>query len=94
MIQTNAKPIVKLDIDALSYGPYGIGRVDGKAVMVPHTAPGDQIEARITESKERYAIGEIVRLLRPSSARQSPPLPLRRRLRRLLLAASNVRSAA
>ena len=75
MTQSNAKPLVKLDIDALSYGPYGVGRVDGKAVMVPHTAPGDQIEARITESKERYAIGEIVRLLRPSSARQSPPCP-------------------
>ena len=47
MTQTNAKPIVKLEIDALSYGPYGIGRIDGKAVMVPHTAPGDQIEARL-----------------------------------------------
>ena len=75
MTQSNAKPLVKLDIDALSYGPYGVGRVDGKAVMVPHTAPGDQIEARITESKQRYAIGEIVRLLRPSSARQNPPCP-------------------
>ena len=75
MTQPNAKPIVKLEINALSYGPHGIGRVDGKAVMVPHTAPGDQIEARIIESKERYAIGKIVRLLHPSGARQSPPCP-------------------
>lgn len=75
MTQTNAKPIVKLEIDTLSYGPYGIGRIDGKAVMVPRTAPGDQIEARISDSKDRYAIGEIVRLLQPSSSRQAPPCP-------------------
>jgi len=39
MTQTNAKSTATLEIDALSYGPYGIGRLDGKATMVPHTAP-------------------------------------------------------
>ena len=43
MVQTNAKNELTLDIDALSYGPYGIGRHDGKAVMVPKTAPGDTV---------------------------------------------------
>ena len=63
MTQTNAKSTATLEIDALSYGPYGIGRLDGKAIMVPYTAPGDTVEVRITEEKERYAVGEATRVL-------------------------------
>ena len=73
MIQTNAKNELTLDIDTLSYGPYGIGRHQGKAVMIAKTAPGDTVSARIVEAKERYSIGEIVRVLKPSSLRQEPP---------------------
>ena len=75
MTQTNAKSTATLEIDALSYGPYGIGRLDGKAVMVPYTAPGDTVEVRITEEKERYAVGEATRVLAPSLLRQTPPCP-------------------
>ncbi len=75
MTQTNAKSTATLEIDALSYGPYGIGRLDGKATMVPHTAPGDTVEVRITEEKERYDIGEAIRVLAPSRLRQAPPCP-------------------
>ncbi|HVO94346.1 MAG TPA: 23S rRNA (uracil(1939)-C(5))-methyltransferase RlmD, partial [Terriglobales bacterium] len=75
MPQTNPKPTVKLDIDALSYGPYGIGRADGKVVMVLHTAPGDRIEAHIVEAKARYSLGEIVRIIAPSPLRKTPPCP-------------------
>lgn len=73
MKQTNAKEPITLDIDALSYGAYGIGRFDGRAIMVPHTAPGDRIEARLVESKERYAIAEATAIIAPSSLRQPPP---------------------
>lgn len=70
---TAKNPILK--IDALTYGPYGIGRLDGKAIMVPHTAPGDTIEARIVEAKERYSLGESVRILERSPLRRTPPCP-------------------
>jgi 23S rRNA (uracil1939-C5)-methyltransferase len=75
MIQTNAKNELTLDIDTLSYGPYGIGRYQGKAVMIPNTAPGDTVAARIVEAKERYSVGETVRILKASSLRQDPPCP-------------------
>ncbi|HEX6175705.1 MAG TPA: 23S rRNA (uracil(1939)-C(5))-methyltransferase RlmD, partial [Candidatus Binatia bacterium] len=75
MIQTNAKNELTLDIDTLSYGPYGIGRHQGKAVMIAKAAPGDTVAARIVEAKERYSIGEIVRVLKRSSQRQEPPCP-------------------
>ena len=75
MPQHDIHDAVTLDIDRLSYGPYGIGRHSGKAVMIPHTAPGDQIAARIVESKQRYAVGEVTRLISPSPLRQTPPCP-------------------
>jgi 23S rRNA (uracil1939-C5)-methyltransferase len=75
MTHTNLKNELTLEIDSLSYGPYGIGRVEGKAVMIPNTAPGDRVAAHIIESQERYAVGELVRLLRPAPARQPPHCP-------------------
>jgi 23S rRNA (uracil1939-C5)-methyltransferase len=75
MSQPNAKNEVTLDIDALSYGPYGIGRVDGRVLMVPHTAPGDKIVARVIEAKERFSIGEAVRMISASAARRTAPCP-------------------
>lgn len=75
MSQPNAKSAVKLEIDRLSYGPYGIGRVDGRVVMVPHTAPGDTIMAHVVEEKERFSIGEVVRIVAASPARRTPPCP-------------------
>ena len=73
--QTNLKDEVTLAIDTLSYGPCGIGRLDGKAVMVPNTAPGDQVMARIIESQDRYSMAELIRVLTPAQIRQPPPCP-------------------
>ncbi|MGE5307342.1 MAG: 23S rRNA (uracil(1939)-C(5))-methyltransferase RlmD [Alphaproteobacteria bacterium] len=75
MTQTNAKSEVTLEIDALSYGPYGIGRLNGKAVLIPATAPGDTVAARILESKERYSVAEVLCIMMPSPQRQTPPCP-------------------
>jgi 23S rRNA (uracil1939-C5)-methyltransferase len=75
MLQPNAKNEVTLEIDTLSYGFYGIGRVNGRVLMVPHTAPGDTVVARVVEEKERFSIGEIVRIVSPSEARRTPPCP-------------------
>src|SRR5947207_13389157 len=69
------KCTASLDLAAPSYGPYGIGRLDGTATMIPHTASGDTVEVRIVESKERYDIGEAIRVLAPSRLRQAPPCP-------------------
>ncbi len=64
-----------LKIDSLTYGPYGIGRKDGRAILVPLTAPGDEAEIRILEEKSNYSVGESIRLIQPSPLRQDPPCP-------------------
>lgn len=73
MASTESTKIVK--IDSLAYGPYGIGRKEGQVLLVPLTAPGDEVEVRIAEEKNNYAIGELLHLLKPSPMRRSPPCP-------------------
>lgn len=75
MTQPNPKTEVTLEINRLSYGPYGIGRVEGRVLMVPHSAPGDTVVARVVEERERFSIGQLVRVLKPSPQRRTPPCP-------------------
>lgn len=75
MEQTNAKNDFTLEIKSLAYGRYGIGRIEQQVLMVPGTAPGDIISARVTDAKDNYAFGEMVRLIEPSPLRQTPPCP-------------------
>lgn len=75
MIQTNLKNELTLAIDSLSNGPYGIGHLEGKTILIPVTAPGDTVAARVLEDKERYSVAEVARLIHASPVRQVPPCP-------------------
>jgi 23S rRNA (uracil1939-C5)-methyltransferase len=75
MSQPNAKQEVTLEIESLSYGPYGVARLDGQVVLIPGTAPGDKVAARIVETKSHYAIAEITQVIHPSRNRRLPPCP-------------------
>lgn len=43
---------VTLDITDLAFGGEGVGRIDDFVVFVPFTAPGDQVEVKLTEVKK------------------------------------------
>ena len=64
-----------LKIERLSYGPTGIGRLDGKVVFVPGTVPGDTVEVVIEEDKKAYAVARLVSVERPSAQRRQAPCP-------------------
>ncbi len=68
---------IPLTIDRLSYGPAGIGRVNGKdggkVVFVPQTAPGDRVDVILTEEKKRYAHGQLIAVRQPAPTRRMPP---------------------
>ena len=73
MDQINSKNEFPLEIQTLCYGPYGIGRLQGRVIMILNTAPGDKVRARISQAKQNHAVGEMVELLRPSAERREPP---------------------
>jgi 23S rRNA (uracil1939-C5)-methyltransferase len=63
-------------VEHLTTGGAGILRLDGQAVFVEYTAPGDLISGRITEVHRTWARGELVEVLEPSADRRIPVCPL------------------
>ena len=69
----NLGDIHNLTIEKIVYGGEGLGRVDGQAVFVPFTAPGDQLRVRITHLERNFARGVVEEILAPSPARRAAP---------------------
>ncbi|MBU0928180.1 MAG: TRAM domain-containing protein [Spirochaetes bacterium] len=66
---------LRIAIERIVPGGDGMGRVDGQAVFVPFSAPGDLLEARLVERKAGYARAEIVAILEPGPGRAEPSCP-------------------
>ena len=60
-----------LEIEKMVYGGRGIGRVDGKIVFVPFTAPGDRVRVEVVRERKDYL--EAV----PKTVEQESPLRVR-----------------
>lgn len=61
-----------MTIDRIAAGGDGVGRVDGLAVFVPRTAPGDVVQvAYVTHA--RHGRGRVLQVITPSPARIEPP---------------------
>ncbi len=67
-----SQQIISLKIDKLSFGGDGIGRYQNFVIFVPFSAPGDELEVQITESKRTFAKANILKILKPSPHRVSP----------------------
>jgi len=58
-----------VEITDLAYGGKGVGRIDGKVVFVPFTAPGDVAEVEVIEDKKGFYEGRLVTVVTPSPHR-------------------------
>lgn len=60
---------VEIEIEKIVFGGEGIGRVDGFAIFVPMSVPGDRLEIEIISLKKTYGRGLITRIIEPSKDR-------------------------
>ncbi|HWP70177.1 MAG TPA: hypothetical protein VNM36_03710 [Gemmatimonadaceae bacterium] len=58
-------------VDSIAAGGDGVGRLDGLAVFIPRTAPGELVEASVRQ-RGRMARGRLLRVLEPSPDRVAP----------------------
>lgn len=63
---------ITLKIEGAAFKGKGIGKVDGLAVFVPGTMPGDEVRARIINRKKKYKEGKLLEVLSPSPDRITP----------------------
>ena len=64
-----------VEIEKPVYGGACLARIEGKAVFVPLTLPGEQARVRITQSKPGYATAEADEIVRAAPERIVPACP-------------------
>jgi 23S rRNA (uracil1939-C5)-methyltransferase len=64
-----------VEIEKPVYGGAFLARLEGKAVFVPLTLPGEQARVRITENKPGYATAEVEEIVRAAPERVVPACP-------------------
>lgn len=68
--------MIPLEIDNLASDGSGVGRFEGQAVFVPHSAVGDALRVRVVKPAKRYAWGRIEQVLTPAPTRIEPDCPV------------------
>lgn len=63
---------VELDIESAAFKGKGLAKVDGLAVFVPNTAPGDKVKARIIKKKKSYREAKLLEVLEEGKHRIEP----------------------
>ncbi len=62
-------------IHDIAFGGEGVGRFGEFVIFVPFVAPGEEVEAEVTEVKKRFARAKLVKVLQPSPHRVQPLCP-------------------
>jgi 23S rRNA (uracil1939-C5)-methyltransferase len=70
---TNGEQQIQVEIDDMTLGPYGVGRVQGKAILVANSAPGDVLRISITSQHRDYSVARLDTIVRPGPSRRSTP---------------------
>lgn len=63
---------VTLTIEGAAFKGKGIGKVNGMAVFVSRTMPGDVVRTRIIKRKKNYREGKLLEIINPSPDRIEP----------------------
>jgi 23S rRNA (uracil1939-C5)-methyltransferase len=64
--------LLELTIDSLSYGGKGVARHEGFVIFVPHTLPGQRVEAQVVKRRKGFAEARMVDILEPSPDSAEP----------------------
>ena len=71
----NPGETVQLPIHDVAFGGKGVGRLGGLAVFVPFVIAGEQVTARLTRRKKKFAEAELLSVDQPSPDRVEPACP-------------------
>ena len=63
------------EVETIAAGGAGVARLDGRAVFIPRTVPGDRVSFRILADKGRFLRGELEEITRAGADRRDPPCP-------------------
>jgi tRNA/tmRNA/rRNA uracil-C5-methylase (TrmA/RlmC/RlmD family) len=64
---------VEVVVDGIAHGGEGVGRIEGKVVLVAGALPGERVRVRIIEDHPRWSRAQLLDVLVASSDRVTPP---------------------
>jgi 23S rRNA (uracil1939-C5)-methyltransferase len=67
---------IEVEIQRLGANGEGVAEIDGKVVFVPFALPNEKVLVHIICDKKSFYIAKILKILKPSPIRQTPPCPL------------------
>ncbi len=65
----------EIEVNAMTFGPYAVARMDGHTLMIPNAAPGDRLEVSLASRHRDFSIANIDRIIAPGPDRRLPPCP-------------------
>ena len=68
--------VIEIIVDGFAHGGEGVGRIDGKVVLVAGALPGERVRVSVTEDHPRWSRARLVEVLLPSVDRVTPPCPI------------------
>lgn len=69
----NLPPLIEISIDSLNEEGLGIGRHEGKEVLVAGALPGEKVGIAVERAGQRRVIGKLVRVIVPHPRRITSP---------------------
>jgi 23S rRNA (uracil1939-C5)-methyltransferase len=67
--------MAEIEITGMTFGPYGLGHLGGKTVMISGAVPGDIVEASIKADRGDYLLARVERVIHAGVIRREPPCP-------------------
>ncbi len=74
-MKNDVPEIIEVEIEKLVTGGAGLGRVEGRAVFVHGTVPGDRVRAAVRLQKPKFIAADLVEVVEPGPDRRPPPCP-------------------
>ena len=65
----------EIEIEKVTFGGSGLGRIDGKVCFVPRVIPGELVEVEIKKEKKDYNTSRLLQVLKPSPSRIEEECP-------------------
>ncbi len=67
------KKTIRVKIDKLVYGGYGLGKYTGKSVLVRYAAPSELVDVEIIDERKDYIEAKVKKVVIPSKDRRDAP---------------------
>jgi 23S rRNA (uracil1939-C5)-methyltransferase len=65
----------QVEIEEMTLGPYGVGHLDGKALLVANSAPGDVLQVSVSDARRDYSVALLEKIVSPGPSRRVAPCP-------------------